>query len=63
MASDKNDSPPDNGYSEVYLRYVGKFIFWTVLSLVGWSFYTTLQNDKAIALLEQRVTALERLVK
>lgn len=62
MASNKNDSPHPHGYSEVYLRYVGQFIFWAVLSLVGWSFYTTLQHEKELAVLEQRVTTLEKLV-
>lgn len=59
MAGNKRNDFSSEGFPQTYLRYTGQFIFWAVLSLVGWSFYTTISLDKAVAVLEQRVTTLE----
>jgi hypothetical protein len=59
VAGNKRNDQSPHGYPEVLLRYFGQFIFWAVLMLVGWSFYTTQHLDKAVAVLEQRVTTLE----
>lgn len=60
MADNKDAGRKAGGPSDLYIRHIGQFIFWAVLSLVGWSFYTTLQNDKAIAVMEQRLTDIEK---
>jgi hypothetical protein len=62
VGSDKDNLGNYNRQIEPYIRYFGQFIFWAILGLVGWSFWTTLQHEKQIAVLEQRVTTLEKLV-
>ena len=59
MASDKSEDGTGHRFNELYLRHVGQFVFWAVLSLVGWSFYSTLQHQTKIAVIEQRLLAIE----
>jgi hypothetical protein len=59
VADYKDSGRKTGGNTDIYVRHAGQFIFWALIMLVGWSFYTTLQNDKAIAVMEQRITALE----
>jgi hypothetical protein len=60
VGSNKNESaaPP-----ELYIRHAGQFIMWAVITLVGWSFYHTMKHETEIAVMEQRVSALEAHVR
>lgn len=60
MEGNQGNEAPLKGHDAIYLRYAGQFIFWAVIMLVGWSFYTTINLDKAMAVLEQRVYTLEQ---
>jgi len=41
-------------------KTVGKLIIWAAMALVGWSFYTTLQLDKQMPLINHRITEIEK---
>lgn len=59
MGQPKSDVPGNGRNSDLVLRNVGSFIFWAVITLVGWSFYSTVKHETAIAVMEQRLSALE----
>lgn len=59
MEKNKDVCGEPQRFNDVYIRYVGQFVFWAVLSLVGWSFYSTLQHQTKIAVIEQRLLAIE----
>lgn len=41
-------------------KAVGKFILWAVIALVGWSFYSTLKHETALAVQEQQLEHFEK---
>lgn len=63
MGNTQKPEPSIRGWSEMSVRFVGQFIFWAIMSLVGWSFYHTLKHETAIILLEHRLNTLEETVK
>jgi hypothetical protein len=40
-------------------KAIGKFILWAVIALVGWSFYSTLKHETALAVQERQLKHLE----
>lgn len=53
-----SDHNPREG-ANMGVQFTGQFILWTIIALVGWSFYSTLKHEVAIALTEQRLTVIE----
>ena len=54
------DSVNSEGRLKLDLRYVGKFILWAVIAIVGWSLYTTEKHETAIAVIQQKIKYIER---
>ena len=63
MAINKSEGGDGERLNELYVRHAGQFVFWAVLSLVGWSFYSTLSHETKIAVIEQRLLAVEAHMK
>jgi len=53
------DSVSSEGRPQLHLRFTGQFILWAVIALVGWSFYSIVHHETAIAVMNQRLSALE----
>jgi len=54
-----NDSGSSEGRPKLDIRPFGQFILWAVIALVGWSFYSTMQHETAIAVMDQRLSTVE----
>ena len=63
MGQNQNGVPGNGQNSDLVLRNFGAFIFWAVIASVGWSFYSTLKHETAIAVIEQRLNFLEEKIK
>ena len=59
MSQHKNSDHNSMEGHSLDFRIIGQFILWAIVALVGWSFYSTLQHEVAIALTEQRLTVIE----
>ena len=55
MEKVKSDNALDKNGIRLPSRLVGAFILWATMAAVGWSFYSTMQHDKLIALQGQRL--------
>jgi prefoldin subunit 5 len=44
-------------------KALGKFILWAVIALVGWSFYSTLKHETAIAVIHRQLEHLEEKIQ
>lgn len=59
MPGDKGTDKSSNGRISLSPRLVGQFILWAIITTVGGGIYMILNHDKAIALIEQRLTTIE----
>ncbi len=59
MSQHKDSDHNSREGNNLGVQFTGQFILWTVIALVGWSFYSTLQHEVAIAIMEQRLTVIE----
>lgn len=60
MPSTSDDSVSREGRPQLDNRYVGKFILWVVIVLVGWSFYHTEKHGVAIAVIQQKLEHIDQ---
>jgi len=54
------DSVSSEGRPQLHLRFAGKFIFWSLIALVGWSFYHTEQHGVAIAVIQEKLEHIDQ---
>ena len=59
MSDSEEISDSSEGRSQLDVRLVGKVIVWAMMALIGWSFLSTQQHDKAIAVMERDLRPLE----
>jgi len=60
VAESKANAGGNNGGTPFPPRLVGQFILLGIIGLIGWSLYTTHTHDKALAVIEQRLTHIEQ---
>jgi len=51
----KKDDDNNAGDIKLPVHSVGKIIFWSILGLLTWLFFTVSQNNTNIAVLEQKI--------
>jgi len=59
VPSTSDDSVSSEGRPQLDNRYIGKFILWAVIVLVGWSFYSTMHHETRLAVIEQELKHID----